>query len=229
MGAGQWVSLMSDHRKRPRDPSQLGKFIVQVHRASSSCKLIVELATGSIEATSSAEPVMGWHDREGEHAKTGTLYEVAKDTIGDGYHVRRLPCAPHSQARDCRDVLWLCGHRFADTVAAQARVEADKASHRPSLKHETSETQDVRNTRRQRSVRASYRAVPCSVGPWLRPTSMGFSLIVAAFVQVLASSQSNRLSFSVVACAAQRRASAAYRRNSLASDMAAPSYLPPPL
>ena len=54
--------------------------------ASSSCKLIVDVATGSIEATSSAEPVTGSHDdREGEHAKTGTLYEVAKDTIGDIY------------------------------------------------------------------------------------------------------------------------------------------------
>jgi hypothetical protein len=28
---------------------------------------------------------------EAEHAKTGTVYEVAKDTIGDGYHVRRIP------------------------------------------------------------------------------------------------------------------------------------------
>jgi hypothetical protein len=53
--------------------------------------------------------------------------------------------------------------------------------------------------------------------------------MVAASAQVRASCMSDRLSFSVVAFAAQLRASSAYRRNSLASDMTAPSWLAVPL
>jgi hypothetical protein len=48
---------------------------------------------------------------------------------------------------------------------------------------------------------------------------MGCSLAVAACVQVRASSKRDALSFSVVDFNAERRASSAYRRNSLASDM----------
>src|SRR5713226_2566507 len=60
-----------------------------------------------------------------EHAKTGTVYEVAKNDIGGGYHVRRIP-------RFDEEPKTVFG--FADTAAAKAWVEADKASHKPGQK-----------------------------------------------------------------------------------------------
>ena len=57
-----------------------------------------------------------------ENAKNGTLYEVAKDKIGDGYHVRRIPKYEAAET--------LFG--FADVAAAEAWVTADKTSHRPA-------------------------------------------------------------------------------------------------
>jgi hypothetical protein len=58
---------------------------------------------------------------EAEHAKTGTVYEVAKDTIGDGYYVRRIPRYESPET--------VFG--FADQAAAEAWVASDRASHRP--------------------------------------------------------------------------------------------------
>jgi IS1 family transposase len=65
--------------------------------------------------------VEAWED---ENAKNGTLYEVAKDKIGDGYHVRRIPKYEAAET--------LFG--FADAAVAEAWVAADKASHRPGPK-----------------------------------------------------------------------------------------------
>ncbi len=65
---------------------------------------------------------------EAEHAKTGTLYEVEKDAIGDTYHVRRIPRYEAAETF----------FGFANTAVAEAWVEADKASHKPGPKRKES-------------------------------------------------------------------------------------------
>jgi hypothetical protein len=66
---------------------------------------------------------------EVEHAKTGTLYEIEKDGIGDIHYIRRIP--------RFEAVETFFG--FADAIAAEAWVAADKASHRPGPKRKAAE------------------------------------------------------------------------------------------
>jgi hypothetical protein len=57
---------------------------------------------------------------EAEQAVAGIVYEVRKDVIGEGYHVRTLPryADPSTEF-------------FPNEAAAMAYVERQKASHRP--------------------------------------------------------------------------------------------------
>ena|ERR1043166_7274826 len=58
---------------------------------------------------------------EAEQAVAGITYEVAKDRIGEGYHVRVLPRYGKAETT----------FGFADEAAAIAFIEADRAKHRP--------------------------------------------------------------------------------------------------
>jgi hypothetical protein len=58
---------------------------VRIHQALKVTPAMAAGVTGKLWEMSDLE---AW---EAEHAKTGTVYEIAKHDIGGGYHVRRIP------------------------------------------------------------------------------------------------------------------------------------------
>ena len=65
---------------------------------------------------------------EAEQAKTGTVYKIGKDDIGDGYHVRLLP--------RYEEPTTVFG--FATMADAEVYIERQRASHRPGQKRKES-------------------------------------------------------------------------------------------